>query len=111
MGAAALMMLSLPVAASTSDAPPRADGPQTVNYPMDLQRAGKEGTVSIQVYVLESGRVQRARLVQSSGDDDLDNAAVASVMSWKFNPAVRGGDTVSDWATVRVVYKVPAGGQ
>ena len=112
LSAAAALVISLPAGASTgSDSPPRAAGPQTVEYPMDLQRAGREGTVGIQVYVTDSGKIARVRLVSSSGDDALDNAALGSVLSWKFNPAQRSGQPVSDWATVRVVYKVPTPGQ
>ena len=37
----------------------------------------------------------------------LDNAAVESVLNWRFIPAMRNGDTVSDWAAVKIVYQLP----
>ena len=115
-GAAAWMLAGVPAASSATagyTAPSANIGhPQAVKYPMDAQRAGEEGTVAIQVYVLDSGRIHRARLLRSSGIDRLDNAALESVLGWHFKPATRNGQPTSGWATVQVVYKVPApGGQ
>jgi len=109
-GAAAWMLSGLPALADPMRGytPPTTAGPQVVKYPMDAQRAGEEGTVAIQVYVLDSGRIHTARLLRSSGSDRLDNAALESVLAWHFNPAKQNGDPVSGWATVQVVYKVPA---
>ena len=114
-GAAALMLASVPASSSTAPGytPPSANvgHPQAVNYPMDAQRAGEEGAVAVQVYVTTNGKVQRARLVGSSGFDRLDNAAIGSVMAWEFKPATQNGQLTSGWATVQVVYKIPAPGQ
>jgi len=96
---------------ASADAPPRVDTsqPTTVVYPEPAQRAGEEGTVMVRVYVNTSGRPLRASIAQSSGFVDLDNAAVETAMNWRYVPAIHGGDTTSDWATVQVVYKLPTG--
>jgi TonB family protein len=97
--------------AAAADAPPRVDTsqPTTVVYPKSAQVSGEEGTVMVRVFVNTSGRAARASVAQSSGFMDLDNAAVETAMNWRYVPAIHDGDTASDWATVQVVYKLPAG--
>jgi protein TonB len=61
----------------------------------------------VDVYVKPSGRPTKAKISQSSGFADLDEAAIESVLNWRFVPAMRGDDTVSDWTTVKIVYQLP----
>lgn len=111
VAASAFALATLPASAELSGThPPRTNGPQVVKYPTDLQRAGEEGTVGIQVYVTEDGAIRRLRVVRSSGNERLDNAALESVLAWKFNPAEENGHTTAGYATVQVVYKVPEPG-
>ena len=95
--------------ALADDRAPKVDTsqPTPVVYPPAAQRAGEEGTVIVRVFVSESGRPQRANIAKSSGFEDLDTAAIETTMNWRFVPAIRGGSTVSDWASVQVVYKLP----
>jgi TonB family protein len=95
--------------AFAADVPPRVDTskPTNVVYPESAQRAGEEGAVIVRVYVSSSGRPMKADIAQSSGFDDLDDAALETALNWHYVPALRDGDTASDWATVQVVYKLP----
>jgi periplasmic protein TonB len=77
------------------------------DYPDAAQLGGEEGTVDVSVLVRPSGRVAKVRVAKSSGFVDLDNAAVEGVVNWRFIPAVDGGETVSAWKTVRIVYQLP----
>lgn len=95
-----------PDAGQPTDRPPTPLAGQPVNYPEDAQRNGWEGTVTLQVYVNEDGRVLQARMTRSSGFVALDNAAAESVLGWKFLPPLEHGSTVTAWGTVQVVYKV-----
>jgi TonB family protein len=81
--------------------------PTPVIYPVAAQRAGEEGTVVVDVFVPQSGKPQRFHVAKSSGYPDLDDAAVATALNWKYVPAFRDGDSVSEWAAVQVVYKLP----
>jgi TonB family protein len=96
-----------PDAGQPADRSPRVIAGQLAKYPMEAQRNGWEGTVVVQVYVNEDGKITKARMTHSSGFDVLDNAAVESVLGWHFEPAVEHGGTASGWATVQVVFKVP----
>ncbi len=76
-------------------------------YPDAAQINGEQGTTLVDVLVRPSGKPVRAKVSQSSGYADLDTAAVQGVLNWRFVPAMRDGDTVSDWTTVKVVFQLP----
>ncbi|HEY6578940.1 MAG TPA: energy transducer TonB [Rhizomicrobium sp.] len=76
-------------------------------YPDSARASGEQGTVLVDVLIRPNGYVGKFRVAQSSGFGDLDNAAVESVLGWRFVPASRGGDTVSDWTTVKIVFELP----
>jgi len=93
-----------------SDAPARVDrsyaNPQPP-YPDTAQSNGEQGTILVDVLVRASGKPAGAKVERSSGYRDLDDAAVQGVLNWRFVPAMRGGDWVKDWTTVKVVYQLP----
>ncbi|HEY3777943.1 MAG TPA: energy transducer TonB [Rhizomicrobium sp.] len=76
-------------------------------YPDSALAAGEQGTTLVDVYVRPNGRISKFRVARSSGFGDLDNAAVESVLNWRFIPAIQDGDPVSDWTTVKVVFQLP----
>jgi protein TonB len=81
--------------------------PTPVIYPMGAQTLGEQGSVIVNVLITQGGKPLKVALARSSGYDDLDNAALETVLNWHYLPAVRDGDTVSDWTQVNVVYKLP----
>jgi TonB family protein len=95
--------------AFAADAPPRVDAsfpnPQPA-YPDSARWSGEQGTVFVRVYVGQDGRVDKYDLA-SSGFDDLDTAAVQSVLNWRFVPATRNGQLVSEWTMVKFVFHLP----
>jgi protein TonB len=68
---------------------------------------GEQGMVLVDLYVRPNGRIEKYKVAQSSGFGDLDDAAVEGLLNWHFVPAVRDGDPVSDWTTVRIVFQLP----
>jgi protein TonB len=97
-------------AARAADTPAHVDSTQPNAqpiYPDSSRAAGEQGTVLIDVLVRSSGRASQFRVAQSSGYGDLDAAALQTVLNWRYVPATRDGDTVSDWTTVKVVYQLP----
>jgi protein TonB len=73
-------------------------------YPEDARRRRQMGTVIVRVVVLSDGLVSEAVIVQSSGFDSLDDAAIVAVRSWRFVPAVVDGRPVQCEATVPVEF-------
>lgn len=87
------------VAASfANNAPPR--------YPEQARRAGWQGTVLLELTVAPSGDVTNVRVLESSGYDVLDAAAVTAVRQWKGRPARRGGEPVSSTEVLPVRFKL-----
>lgn len=107
LAVAAMAASSLVAQAQEMAAKVDTSKPTPVVYPMAAQRAGEEGTVVVNVFVTQSGKPQRFNVAKSSGYPDLDDAAVATALNWKYVPAFRDGDSVADWAAVQVVYKLP----
>jgi TonB family protein len=71
-------------------------------YPYAARRANISGTATVRVAVSAAGRVLDCKLQSSTGNADLDAAALRSVKSWRFTPAVRDGVEV----LVRVNFKL-----
>ena len=75
-------------------------------YPRIARRKGYQGTVLIEVLVNREGRVKDARLLQSSGHSILDKAALGSVKTWIFDPAMKGEEKVEMWVKVPVRFQL-----
>jgi len=76
-------------------------------YPPSSRRAGEAGTVILEVYVLETGRVGDARVKQSSGFPKLDEAALREVKrSWRLTPGTENGKPVPMWGQFAVTFKL-----
>jgi len=76
-------------------------------YPPSELRAGHEGTVYLELYVLPDGRVGEARVKTSSGYPRLDEAAISHVKrTYRLTPAMEDGKPVADWVVLPVVFKI-----
>jgi len=72
-------------------------------YPATAQRLGEEGHVLLSVHVGVDGGVLSVEVEESSGYGLLDEAAVAAVREWTFEPAREGGRAVE--SLVRVPFR------
>ena len=68
--------------------------------PPDLNSA----SVRLRVSVNENGKVMDAAIVTSSGSPILDQAAVNGVRQWKYDPALRDGQSVPAEVTEQVKF-------
>jgi protein TonB len=76
-------------------------------YPPSSRRAGEAGTVTLQVFVLDSGRVGEVKIAKSSGFPKLDEAAVKEVQrNWRLVPGKEDGKPISMWHTFQVTFKL-----
>ncbi len=75
-------------------------------YPMVARRMGFHGKVILNVEVLAEGKAGQVLLHQSSGHDILDNAAVQTVKTWRFTPAKRLGQPVTQWFLVPIKFSL-----
>jgi TonB family protein len=74
-------------------------------YPPDLQAAGVEGTVMLQAIVLKDGTVGALKVVKSAGQA-LDDAAIAAVRQWRYQPTLLNGQPVETMTTVSVGFQL-----
>lgn len=75
-------------------------------YPRLARRRGYEGTVVLEVLVDEEGKVEDMRLFSSSKHEILDEAAMASVKEWLFQPGMRGDKPVEMWVRVPIRFQL-----
>ena len=76
-------------------------------YSPRMIREGNQGTIDIEVYVQPNGRVADARVVKSTGFEELDLAALAEAKrSWRLLPATRDGVPIAQWHRLRVTFKL-----
>lgn len=75
--------------------PARPDAGSTVFYSALSRELGEQGEVRLNVQVLPDGRPGRVTVVTGSGYPRLDHDARNSVLTWHFQPALKGGVPVS----------------
>ena len=88
---------------------PRLDPQQSREppYPAASRRLGEQGSAVLQVLVGPDGRVSEAKLLQSSGYDRLDQAALAGIKQYyRFVPGTLDGKPQPMWFTFRFTWKL-----
>ena len=75
-----------------------------VEYPLELWDQDIEGSTLVRVLVNKSGGVDSVMVVESSGHDALDSAAVRGALEMEFEPATEEGEPVRVWARVPVYF-------
>ena len=71
-------------------------------YPPISRRMNEQGKTTVRVMIGVDGLPQRAEIANSSGFDRLDQAAMATVMRWRFVPGKRGGVAEAMWFNVPI---------
>lgn len=97
-------------AAPRRDEPPVALDPETpVRYPPALYQQRISGTVLLQLFVDETGKVapESTKVQESSGYPALDSAALAAVPRLHFAPALRNGSPVATLFTQPIHFRHP----
>lgn len=76
------------------------------SYPMVAKRMGYHGVVRLHVEVLAEGKAGEVKVLQSSGYEILDKAALLTVKTWRFKPAHRFGQAVTQWVEVPIRFQL-----
>ncbi len=90
--------------AVSRDARPLASNAEP-RYPAAMLRAGVGGSVVVLAEVDAQGHPVNVRLVERSGERELDRAALSAVRQWRFEPAMRNGKPVAAQVRVPVDFK------
>jgi protein TonB len=75
-------------------------------YPPMLKDAGIGGTTVLWVFIDETGSVKNTRVTQSSGYEQLDEAAREVMQQAKFTPALNRDQKVPVWIQLPVTWQV-----
>jgi periplasmic protein TonB len=73
-------------------------------YPAISKRLGEQGKVVVRVLIGPDGTAQKAEIRQSSGFERLDQAALNTVLAWRYVPGKRGGVPESMWFNVPINF-------
>lgn len=86
--------------------PPRPIRRVQPRYDPERARRGVQGRVDIQIVIDESGKVEFARVINGTEDEELDRLAVVAVRQWEFAPATLSGEAVPVRAVVTINYRI-----
>lgn len=86
------------------DQPPRPIAQAPIPYPPRAKAQGVTGYVMLSLLIGPTGRVEQVRVLESSPQGIFDDAAVAGVQGWRFEPASYRGESVRVWARQRVRF-------
>lgn len=75
-------------------------------YPPQAVRQHVTGRVMLKVLVAADGTAQEVTVEKSSGSRLLDQAAIAAVKTWMFNPGQKGGRPASGYALVPIEFNL-----
>lgn len=73
-------------------------------YPPVSKRLGERGRVIVRVLIGADGAAQQAEIRQSSGFERLDQAALKTVLQWRYVPGTRGGVAEAMWFNVPINF-------
>ena len=88
------------------DAPPVPLRPIRPKYPEIAQEAGIEGTVVVQVFVDDKGRVKETVILKGIPNTGLDEAATEAIRSVRFRPAKQRERAVGVWISIPVNFRL-----
>lgn len=90
------------------DHPPTSTVRKAPAYPAALRAAGIQGSVVVSFVIDTEGRVQDPRAVQST-HHDFEEAAIAAIKEWQFEPGRKGGRAVNTRVSQQLRFE-PKGG-
>ena len=88
------------------DDPPVPLRPIKPKYPEIAQEAGIEGTVVVQVFVDEKGRVKETVILKGIPNTGLDEAATDAIRIVRFKPAKQRERAVGVWISIPVNFRL-----
>ena len=88
------------------DDPPIPLSPIRPKFPEIAQEAGIEGTVVVQVFVDEKGRVKETLILKGIPNTGLDEAATSAIRGVRFRPAKQRERAVGVWISIPVNFRL-----
>lgn len=99
-----LAAAALALAASAADAAPLQAGAVLIRQPGSADSRHIDGVTTLRILARPGERIRQADLDASSGNAELDAAALRTVRRWRYVPAFHGDSLEPEWLLVRMVY-------
>jgi TonB family protein len=74
-------------------------------YPAELRKAKIEGSVTLAFLLNESGRVEDAR-VENSSRPEFEKPALDAIRRWRFRPGMKSGQPVRTYMRIPIKFHV-----
>ena len=103
---AALVLTGCATVPPTPPLPITSHAVTAADYPAESIPAREVGTTQLQYLVLADGTVGGTIIAGSSGSPRLDQAAIAIVHRWRFEPATDNGRPVPAWLDANVRFEL-----
>jgi periplasmic protein TonB len=88
------------------DSPPTPVNRMPPQYPSALLKKGIGGKAVVSCVIDAKGSIVSTKIKQSSGQPELDKAALQAVSRWKFRPAKRGGKPFQATCNIPFTFEV-----
>lgn len=88
----------------TVDEAPRATYQSPMEYPPRARAQGLEGYVVLSLLIGLTGEIEQVEVVESYPEGAFDEAALAGIRQWRFDPALYQGQAVRSWARQRIRF-------
>jgi len=79
---------------------------RNVVYPEIAQEAGITGTVVVQAYIDEFGKVRECNILKGIPNTGLNEAAIDAIKKTEFKPAKQRDRNVGVWISIPVIFKL-----
>lgn len=99
-------MSNVSMTEDTVDIAPVASYRPPLQYPSSARSSGVSGFVNLSLLVSKEGKVAQVKVLDSEPAGTFEAAAIAAVKTWKFNPAVYKGESVSIWVKQKISFSL-----
>ncbi len=88
------------------DTPPKPLSPIRPTYPTTAREAKIEGTVIVQCFINEQGKVEDVKVLRGIPGSGIDEASVEAIKKARFSPAMLNGKPVGVWISIPVHFRL-----
>jgi len=86
------------------DSPPRPVQQAAMEYPSRARAQGLEGYVVLSLLISASGEIEKVEVLEATPAGVFEDAALAGIREWRFEPAQYQGRSVKVWARQRIRF-------
>jgi periplasmic protein TonB len=86
--------------------PPRVIMKGSLDYPAEARQRSVSGFVNLKILVSTNGTVENVEVEESEPRGYFEQAAMKSIKTWKFEPAMIKGQIVAAWTSQKIKFEL-----